>query len=111
MPTQLPFLTLHASQIKEIAASIGAQQPLAVQVKASADNRDIALRACGDASVEIPKAGAFTQTELDAAAASAFPKEHPSHITNRIAFKQKVWAGGLLLEKSPINQETVVRAG
>jgi hypothetical protein len=107
MPDVKPFLSLHQSQIKDIAASIDIGPVLAAR-QASPQARQFALQACENAGVDIPAAGAFTIAEASEAAAKAF-----SDIGKRIEFKATLSAGGLLLEPSPasINKLAVVTAG
>jgi hypothetical protein len=111
MPDILPFLTIHPHQINEVAAAINAPEKLDVQVKASAQDRSAALQACEAAGIKVPPSGAFTLEELDAELSEAFPREHPQSINNRLAFKLKASAAGMLLERSPVDKKTIVIAG
>jgi hypothetical protein len=107
MPDVKPFLTLHRSQIQDIAASIDIGPQLAAR-SASPEARQYALQACKDAGVDIPSAGAFTIAEASAAAAKAFTTPE-----KRIEWKAKLSAGGLLLEpnSNQANKLAIVTAG
>jgi hypothetical protein len=107
----MSFLNLHASQINEIAASLGIKETLAVRVKASPEARIAAVNACEDANIKIPANGAFTQLELDNALDEAFDKAQPLAMNRRLELKAKIYAGGLVLEKSNVDQRVVVTAG
>jgi hypothetical protein len=104
-----PFLTLHQSQIREIASQIevGDDAPRAADPRL----HSAAISACRNAGIEIPKRGYFTIHELDQAIAAAFDKAMPTTLGKRMEFKAKLNAGGLIAEPSPINKEIVVRAG
>jgi hypothetical protein len=106
MPDIKPFLTLHRSQIKDIAASIDIGPVLAAR-QASPEARQFALKACKDAGVDVPASGAFTIAEASAAATKAF-----ASLEKRFQFKEILSSGGLLLEpSSPVNKEAIVTAG
>jgi hypothetical protein len=107
----MSFLNLHRSQIDEIVAAAGAETTLAVKVKASPEARAMAINACSDAGIEIPTSGVFTQAGLDAVLDEACDKSHPLGITRRLELKTKIYAGGLVLEPSNIDQRAVVTAG
>jgi hypothetical protein len=108
----MPYLTLHPSQIRDIAASIDTGPELAVRVKPTQRDRDLALEAIHAAGVkELPSCGAFTSAQLDEICRKAFPSGEPLSIQRRLEFKGKIYAGGLLLEPSPVNKEAIVRAG
>ncbi len=108
--SNLPFLTLHNWQIDEIAASIDTGNGLAVRVHASTEHRNAAIRALESAGIGVPEAGAFTIQQLDAALDTAFSRTNPNYLTRRMELKFLVASGGMLLEKSPIDKHTIVRA-
>jgi hypothetical protein len=108
MPDISPYLTLHSSQIRDIATSIKVDD--AACRKASPESRAAALRACADAGIEVPSTGYFTVAQLDQAIATAFDKAMPTSIDRRLQFKAQLSAGGLIAEPSTVNKETVVRA-
>jgi hypothetical protein len=108
--SNLPFITLHASQISDIAASIKTGDDLAVRVNASAERRNEAIRALKAVGIGVPEAGAFTMKQLDAALDTAFHRNDPNYLTKRMEIKATVHAGGMLLEKSTVDKRALVTA-
>jgi hypothetical protein len=108
--SNLPYITLHASQISDIAASIKTGDDLAVRVNASAERRNEAIRALKAAGIGVPEAGAFTLKQLDAALDTAFNRIDPNSLTRRMELKARVHAGGMLLEKSTVDKRALVTA-
>jgi hypothetical protein len=107
----LPYITLHASQISDIANSIKTGDDLVVRVNASAERRNEAIRALKAIGIGVPEAGAFTLRQLDAALDTAFHRTDPNYLTKRMELKATVHAGGLLKEKSNVDKRALVVAG
>jgi hypothetical protein len=110
MPTNLPFLTLHQSQIDAVAASIDTGNDLAVRVTASAERRNEAIKALAACGIAVPQGGAFTLRQLDAALDTAFHSADPNRIRRRMELKFIVASGGLLLEKSNVDKRAITTA-
>jgi hypothetical protein len=109
--SNLPYITLHASQISDIAASIKTGDDLAVRVAASPEARNAAIKALKASGIGAPEAGAFTLQQLDAALDVAFHRTDPNYLTRRMELKATVHAGGLLKEKSTVDKRALALCG
>jgi hypothetical protein len=106
----VPFLTLHANQIRDIAATIKIPDEY-VAPKASPEAKITAIDACHGVGIQVPPSGAFHIAELDAAMAKVFPASDTLNIDRRLRFKATLSAGGLILEKSSVDKMAIVTAG
>jgi hypothetical protein len=112
--SNLPYITLHASQIADIAASIKTTgDDLAVRVNASPEVRAAAIKALKVAGIGLPASGSFTLPELNTALDTAFPRSNTVGIGKRMELKEAVYAGGLVLEKSTtaVDKKALVLCG
>jgi hypothetical protein len=100
----LPFLTLHAAQIKDIAAGIEIPDQY-IKPNVSPKAKEAAIDACAEVGISVPPSGAFDIAQLDAEIAKRFPPSDTQNIERRLKFKSTLAAGGLILEKSNINKK------
>jgi hypothetical protein len=96
------FITLHASQVQEIANTI--PDPAPVARAAGPDARAHALRVMKEHKIE---AKAYTLRELNA----ELDKVQFQNINRRMTAKAAIAAGGFLLEPAAVDKRAVVMAG
>jgi hypothetical protein len=108
---KMNYITLHESQINNIAAQLDTGDELAVRVQANQVRRDEALRVLEAAGLTVPEAGAFTLQQLDAALDAVIPFSSHNAITRRMEIKAKAYDGGLVLEKSNVDKRALTICG
>jgi hypothetical protein len=71
-----------------------------------------ALQACKDAGLKVPQSNKFSRDDLDLALDKVFKNSpHPNALQLRVNLKNKIYAAGMVIEESQINEKQVVGAG
>jgi hypothetical protein len=71
-----------------------------------------ALQACKDADLKVPAGNKFSRDDLDLALDKVFKNSlHPNALQLRVNLKNKIYAAGMVIEESQINEKQVLGAG